>query len=124
MQASRLTAIAGMREVARRPRGSAIAKRGVLTTPSFARQSAEPESGRYAPGMSEASSSTTIFCADARGLSVLTSMPGAGARQHDGASTRSPPDLHHARAAVAVRAHAGLVAEARGSRRLRGRRPR
>jgi hypothetical protein len=41
--------------------------------------------------MSESKSSSTIFCdATARALSVVTSMPGAGLRQHDGAKTRSP----------------------------------
>ena len=42
-------------------------------------------------GMSDSSSSRTIFCdCTARGLSVSTSMPAFGERQHDGASTRSP----------------------------------
>ena len=41
--------------------------------------------------MSEASSSTIVFCeCSARGESLVTSMPLAGWRQHDGASTRSP----------------------------------
>ena len=42
-------------------------------------------------GTSEGEHSTTIFCdVRARGLSLVTSMPCAGSRQHDGASTRSP----------------------------------
>jgi hypothetical protein len=50
------------------------------------------ESGLYTrAGTSAASISTMSFCeCTARGLSLLTSMPWLGARQHDGASTRSP----------------------------------
>ena len=41
--------------------------------------------------MSDCSSSSTSFCDfSARSLSLLTFMPGVAARQHDGASTRSP----------------------------------
>ena len=40
--------------------------------------------------MSATSSSSTIFWCRARALSVVTSMPACGVRQHDGASTRSP----------------------------------
>ena len=41
--------------------------------------------------MSESSSSNTSFCAaTARSLLVTTVMPAVGARQHDGANTRSP----------------------------------
>ena len=41
--------------------------------------------------MSLASSSSTIFCeCNARGLFVVTSMPGWATRQQDAASTRSP----------------------------------
>src|SRR5688572_15646364 len=41
--------------------------------------------------MSESRSSSTIFCeASARGELVVTSMPCAGKRQQEGASTRSP----------------------------------
>jgi hypothetical protein len=48
-------------------------------------------SGMALSGMSESRSSSTIFCdATARALSVVTSMPGAGLRQHEAASTRSP----------------------------------
>ena len=48
--------------------------------------------------------SSTIFCeVSARGELVVTSMPCVGKRQHEGASTAAL-DLHHAGAAVSVRA--------------------
>ena len=89
MHASRLTAIAGCeRSAAGCARG---AKRGV-PMPSARRHCSSSESGLYTvAGTSDTSISTIIFCAcTARALSVVTSMPAAGARQHDGASTRSP----------------------------------
>ena len=89
MHASRFTAIAGCE---RSCRGcSRRAKRGV-PMPSFAFQVASSSSSLYTrSGMSAARSSTIIFCEwSARGLLLVTSMPAAGLRQHDGASTRSP----------------------------------
>ena len=41
--------------------------------------------------MSDSRSSSTIFCeVSARGELVVTSIPGVGKRQHEGASARSP----------------------------------
>ncbi len=78
------------------------AKRGVPTS-SLRAQTSSSESRRYgepgapgssawpASGMSASSSSSTSFWAFcARGLSVVTSMPSRGRRQHDGARVRSP----------------------------------
>ena len=89
MQASRLTAIAGCDTSAA---GCARrAKRG-LPIASARCQKSSSESVLYdRSGMSDASSSTIIFCeCTARALSLATSMPAVGCRQHDGASTRSP----------------------------------
>ena len=60
--------------------------------PSLRCHSANSESSLYTvAGTSDASSSTIIFCAwTARALSLVTSMPATGVRQHDGASVRSP----------------------------------
>ena len=89
MQASRFTAIAGC-ETSRAgcARG---AKRG-LPTFSFRAHWSSSELGAYASaGMSDSSNSSTNFwLATARALSVVTSMPSLGARQHDGARARSP----------------------------------
>src|SRR6476660_6349262 len=89
MQASRFTAIAGCE---RSDFGcSRRAKRG-LPTPSFFAQLRSLLTRVYSSsGMSESSSSRTIFCeASARGELVVTSMPVVGKRQHEGASARSP----------------------------------
>jgi len=70
---------------------SRAAKRGRLTPRRRAHRSSSDSAVSGSSGMSESSSSTTIFCeCRARALAVCTSIPGVGCRQHDGASTRSP----------------------------------
>src|ERR1041384_397976 len=89
MHASRLTAIAGCETscfgCSRR------AKRG-SPTPSFLAQFRTLLTLVYScSGISDSKSSRTIFCdATARPALVVTSMPGVGYRQQDGASARSP----------------------------------
>jgi hypothetical protein len=89
MHASRLTAIAGWD---RSCAGCARAAKRGLPTPSRADHWSTSLWRVYsASGMSDCSSSSTSFCdLTARSLSVVTFMPGAAARQHEGASTRSP----------------------------------
>ena len=89
MQASRFTAIAGCEISAF---GCCLAANRGSPTP---RRSAQPStlfSRVYCCfGMSESSSSSTIFCdASARAELVVTSMPALGKRQQEGASARSP----------------------------------
>ncbi len=90
MQASRFTDIAGCEASA--AGWWRAAKRG-LPTPSFALQKASslPSGLRSAAGASALRSSSTIFWEWAARTELLsTSMPFAGWRQHEGASTRSP----------------------------------
>ena len=89
MQASRLTAMAGCERSCRTCLRAS--KRG-LPTPILAAHWSTSLLRVYSfSGMSDSSSSSTSFCdATARSLSVMTFMPAVGARQHDGANTRSP----------------------------------
>ena len=89
MQASRLTAMAGCDK----SEGvECLASKRGLPTPILAAHWSSSLWRVYAfSGMSDSSSSSTIFCeAIARALSVTTFMPAVGARQQEGASTRSP----------------------------------
>ena len=102
-----------VREVGRdrRARG---AKRG-LPTPSFAAHSSTSLWRVYsASGMSDSSSSSTSFCDLTRALAVGRDLHAGGrraaARRREHALAG---DLDHARAAVADRVEAGLVAKAR-----------
>src|SRR5688572_31155673 len=68
-----------------------LEKRGFWTPSRLAQLLSLLSSVYCRSGMSESSSSRTIFCeVSARGELVVTSMPGLGKRQHDGASVRSP----------------------------------
>src|SRR6266850_2919244 len=89
MQESRLTAIPGCVKSAlgwwRR------AKRGLPTFRLRAQRSSSDSREYFCSGMSESSSSRIIFCAaTVRAFFDSTSIPACGARQHEGASTRSP----------------------------------
>ena len=89
MQASRLTAMAGWD---RSWRTCLRASKRGLPTPILAAHWSTSLLRVYSfSGMSDSSNSSTSFWeATARSLSVTTFMPATGARQHDGARTRSP----------------------------------
>ena len=90
MQASSCTEIAGWLVSA--GSGKRGAKRGLPISSLRAHSSTSLWRVYWASGRSDCKSSSTIFCAfSARSLFVLTCMPACGVRQHDGASTRSPP---------------------------------
>ena len=90
MQASRLTAIAGWLTSAD---GAARAGKRPAVSPASSTQCHRSESGAWArarAGWSASSSSRTMRRAfTARSEPVITFIPGAGLRRHDGARTRS-----------------------------------
>src|SRR5262245_45218897 len=89
MHASRFTAIAGC---VRSAFTFSLGENRGFPTPIFFAQFASLLTFVYcSSGMSDMRSSSTIFWdVSARGELVVTSMPGVGKRQHEGASARSP----------------------------------
>jgi hypothetical protein len=90
MQASRFTDIAGWDASAAGWERDAKRERVTPSSPAQWKSSLAPGL-RSTFGTSAINSSTTIFCECSARCEVLsTSMPFAGERQHEGASTRSP----------------------------------